>query len=198
MGWAIDWPREVSTHEPEYYRWTQWLFLQLTSRARLAQRRRSSGARTTRRCLRTSRSIDGRCERCGARVESRNIAQWFFKTTGYADQLLDVSALRWPERVVAVQRHWIGRSEGAEVLFELEELGEDVPVFTTRPDTLFGATFFVLAPEHPLVERFIALGGPRTRSCASTCGTPRRRSAGKRAPPGRRAASTPASSPSTP
>ena len=99
--------------------------------------------------------IDGHCERCGAEVEARNLEQWMFKITDYADRLLDDMALleSWPERVLTMQRNWIGRSEGAEILFRVEELDEDVPVFTTRPDTLFGATFFVLAPEHPLVER---------------------------------------------
>ena len=100
--------------------------------------------------------IDGHCERCGAEVEARNLEQWMFKITDYADRLLDEMALleSWPERVLTMQRNWIGRSEGGEILFRVDELDEDVPVFTTRPDTLFGATFFVLAPEHPLVERF--------------------------------------------
>ncbi len=100
--------------------------------------------------------IDGHCERCGAEVESRNLEQWMFGITDYADRLLDDMALleSWPERVLTMQRNWIGRSEGAEVSFRVEEFDEDVSVFTTRPDTLFGATFFVLAPEHPLVERF--------------------------------------------
>ena len=94
--------------------------------------------------------IDGRCERCGAEVESRNLEQWFFKITAYADRLLDdLEQVSWPERVVTMQRNWIGRSHGAEVAFRLDELGSDLRVFTTRPDTLFGATFFVLAPEHP-------------------------------------------------
>src|SRR5207302_5278421 len=98
--------------------------------------------------------IDGRCERCGCEVEVRNLEQWLFKITAYADRLLDEMALleSWPERVLTMQRNWIGRSEGAEVIFRIDELDENVPVFTTRPDTLFGATFFVLAPEHPLVE----------------------------------------------
>ena len=102
--------------------------------------------------------IDGHCERCGAEVESRNLEQWMFRITDYADRLLDEMALleSWPERVLTMQRNWIGRSEGAEVAFEVEGLGERVDVFTTRPDTLFGATFFVVAPEHPLVERFAA------------------------------------------
>ena len=102
--------------------------------------------------------IDGHCERCGSLVESRELEQWFFKITDYADRLLaDFDLLEsWPEHVVTMQRNWIGRSEGAEVTFRCEELGIDFPVFTTRPDTLFGATFFVLAPEHPEVERLAA------------------------------------------
>ena len=102
--------------------------------------------------------IDGRCERCGSLVEALNLEQWFFKITEYADRLLaDFDLLEsWPEHVVTMQRNWIGRSEGAEVTFRCEELGIDFPVFTTRPDTLFGATFFVLAPEHADVERLAA------------------------------------------
>jgi leucyl-tRNA synthetase len=102
--------------------------------------------------------IDGRCERCGAEVESRNLEQWFFRITAYADRLLEEMELleSWPERVLTMQRNWIGRSEGAEVIFRVEELDIDLPVFTTRPDTLFGATFFVLAPEHPLIPQLVA------------------------------------------
>ena len=97
---------------------------------------------------------DGRCERCGAEVESRLMEQWFFRITDYAQALLDdLETVDWPESIKARQRNWIGRSEGAEILFRIEELDEDVPVFTTRPDTLYGATFFVLAPEHELVAR---------------------------------------------
>src|SRR5215210_6292707 len=155
LGWAIDWSREVSAHEPEYYRWTQWLFLKFLE-AGLAYRKEAPvnwcpNAQTV---LATEQVIDGRCERCGAEVESRRLEQWFFRITDYADALIeDHRLIDWPERTKAIQRNWIGRSEGAEILFRIEELGEDVPVFTTRPDTLFGATFFVLAPEHPLVER---------------------------------------------
>ena len=100
--------------------------------------------------------MDGRCERCGTLVEARNLEQWFFKITAYADELLEYELPEWgewPERTKTIQRNWIGRSEGADILFRIEELDEDIPVFTTRPDTLFGATFFVVAPEHPLVER---------------------------------------------
>jgi len=160
MGWSIDWTREVSTAEPEYYRWTQWLFLKLYD-AGLAYRKAApvKWCPNDQTVLANEQVIDGRCERCGAEVEVRNLEQWMFKITAYADRLLDDMALleSWPERVLTMQRNWIGRSEGAEVVFRVDELGEDVPVFTTRPDTLFGATFFVLAPEHPLVERFAAL-----------------------------------------
>jgi leucyl-tRNA synthetase len=156
MGWSIDWSREVATHEPEYYRWTQWLFLKLYG-AGLAYRREApvKWCPNDQTVLANEQVIDGRCERCGAEVEARNLEQWLFKITDYADRLLEDIALleSWPERVLTMQRNWIGRSEGAEVLFRIDELDEDVSVFTTRPDTLFGATFFVLAPEHPLVAR---------------------------------------------
>ena len=104
--------------------------------------------------------IDGRCERCGAEVELRQLEQWFFRITDYADRLLDdLDGIRWPEHVKSMQRNWIGRSVGAEVSFRCEEIGTDYPVFTTRPDTLFGATFFVMAPEHPDVFK-LAAGTP--------------------------------------
>ena len=155
LGWAIDWDRELSTHDPGYYRWTQWLFLRLLE-AGLAYRKESpvNWCPTDQTVLANEQVQDGRCKRCGAEVESRKLEQWFFRTTAYADELLDsMAGLDWPERILAMQRHWVGRSEGAEVKFRIEELDDDVAVFTTRPDTLFGATFFVLAPEHPLVER---------------------------------------------
>jgi leucyl-tRNA synthetase len=155
LGWAIDWDREVSAHQPEYYRWTQWLFLKFFE-AGLAYRKAApvNWCPNDQTVLANEQVIDGRCERCGAEVEARNLEQWFFKITAYADALLDDHALLdWPERTIVIQRNWIGRSEGAEILFRVDELDLDVPVFTTRPDTLFGATFFVLAPEHPLVER---------------------------------------------
>jgi leucyl-tRNA synthetase len=157
MGWSIDWTREVSTHEPEYYRWTQWLFLRFFD-AGLAYRHAApvKWCPNDQTVLANEQVIDGHCERCGAEVEARNLEQWMFKITAYADRLLDdmESLESWPDRVLTMQRNWIGRSEGAEVVFRIEELDEDVPVFTTRPDTLFGATFFVVAPEHPLIERF--------------------------------------------
>jgi leucyl-tRNA synthetase len=157
MGWGFDWDRLMAAHEPDYYRWTQWLFLRLYEKG-LAYRK----AAPVKWCpkdqvvLANEQVRDGHCEYCGTEVESRMQEQWFFKTTAYADELLEhLETLDWPERIKAVQRNWIGRSEGAEVLFRIEELDIDVPVFTTRPDTLFGATFFVLAPEHPLAEKLI-------------------------------------------
>jgi leucyl-tRNA synthetase len=155
LGWAIDWSREFSTHDPEYYRWTQWLFLKFFE-AGHAYRKAAvvNWCPNDQTVLANEQVINGRCERCGFEVEARKLEQWFFRITAYSDELLDeMKDLEWPSRVLAMQRNWIGRSEGAEILFRVEELDLDIPVFTTRPDTLFGATFFVLAPEHPLVDR---------------------------------------------
>jgi leucyl-tRNA synthetase len=150
-GISIDWSREISTSDPSYYRWTQWLFLRLYERG-LAYRNEAAvnWCPNDQTVLANEQVIDGRCERCGAEVEARLLEQWFFRITDYADRLLDdLDSIDWPEYVKAMQRNWIGRSEGAEVTFRCEELTIDYPVFTTRPDTLFGATFFVMAPEHP-------------------------------------------------
>jgi leucyl-tRNA synthetase len=158
MGWAIDWSRVLASHEPEYYRWTQWLFLRFFEKG-LAHRKEApvKWCPNDQTVLANEQVIDGHCERCGAVVEARNLVQWFFKITDYADALLDEMALleEWPERVLTMQRNWIGRSEGADVVFRIDDLDEEVEVFTTRPDTLFGATFFVFAPEHPLVPRLV-------------------------------------------
>jgi leucyl-tRNA synthetase len=162
MGWAIDWERVLATHEPEYYRWTQWLFIKFFE-AGLSYRKEApvNWCPHDQTVLANEQVIDGRCERCGHLVESRRLEQWFFRITAYADRLLEEMELleSWPERVLTMQRNWIGRSEGAEVIFRIEELDVDLPVFTTRPDTLFGSTFFVLAPEHPLIPR-LADGTP--------------------------------------
>jgi leucyl-tRNA synthetase len=159
MGWSIDWSRELSTAEPEYYRWTQWIFLLLFERG-LANKREApvNWCPVDQTVLANEQVIDGHCERCGALVESRTLAQWYFKITDYAQRLLDDMDLLedWPERVLSMQRNWIGRSEGAEVLFHQRDLDVSLPVFTTRPDTLFGATFFVMAPEHPLIPQLVA------------------------------------------
>jgi leucyl-tRNA synthetase len=155
-GISIDWSREFGTHEPRYYRWTQWIFLQLFA-AGLAYRKEAA----VKWCPKDQTVLaneqvdaDGHCERCGALVEVKQLEQWFLRITDYAERLLgDLDGIEWPEHVKTMQRNWIGRSEGAEVTFRCEELAIDYPVFTTRPDTLFGATFFVMAPEHPDVAR---------------------------------------------
>jgi leucyl-tRNA synthetase len=158
-GISIDWSRELGTHTPEYYRWTQWIFLRLLERG-LAYREEApvQWCPKDATVLANEQVVDGRCERCGTPVEQRRLEQWFFRITEYAERLLaDFDLLEsWPEHVITMQRNWIGRSEGAEVSFRCEEAGLDFPVFTTRPDTLFGATFFVLAPEHPELERLVA------------------------------------------
>jgi leucyl-tRNA synthetase len=154
MGWAFDWSRLISAHEPTYYVWNQWLFLKLYE-AGLAYRKGApvKWCPKDQVVLANEQVHDGRCEYCGTEVIAKNLEQWFFRTTAYAQELIDeLDDLHWAERIKTMQRNWIGRSEGAEILFAIEELEHDVPVFTTRPDTLYGATFFVLAPEHPLVE----------------------------------------------
>jgi leucyl-tRNA synthetase len=157
-GISIDWKREFGTHEPSYYRWTQWIFLKLYERG-LAYRKRApvKWCPKDQTVLANEQVIDGACERCGTQVVVKQLEQWFFKITDYAERLLaDFELLdSWPERVITMQRNWIGRSEGAEVIFRCEEPPIEFPVFTTRPDTLFGATFFVLAPEHPDLEQLV-------------------------------------------
>ena len=153
LGWAIDWDREVAAHQPTFYRWTQWLFQQFVAHG-LGYRKEGpvNWCPNDQTVIANEYVVDGRCERCGAEIELRNMTQWYFRTTAYADELLEYEGADWPERTKAIQRNWIGRSEGAEILFRVDELDLDIPVFTTRPDTLFGATFFVVAPEHPFVE----------------------------------------------
>jgi leucyl-tRNA synthetase len=152
LGWAIDWEREVSAHQPTFYRWTQWLFQQFVAHG-LGYRKEGpvNWCPNDQTVIANEYVVDGHCERCGAEVELRNMTQWFFKTTAYADELLEYPGADWPEKTMAIQRNWIGRSEGAEISFRIDETGEDLAVFTTRADTLFGATFFVVAPEHPFV-----------------------------------------------
>jgi leucyl-tRNA synthetase len=157
-GVSIDWSRELATHRPEYYRWTQWLFLKLLAGGLVE--RRSAAVNwdpVEESVLANEQVIDGRGERSGALVEIRQLEQWFLKITDYAQRLIDdLDTIQWPEHVKTMQRNWIGRSAGARVSFRCEETGDDYEVFTTRPDTLFGATFFVLAPEHPDVTGLVA------------------------------------------
>ncbi|HVR12692.1 MAG TPA: leucine--tRNA ligase [Gaiellaceae bacterium] len=174
LGWVIDWEREVSVNQPTYYRWTQWLFLKFFERG-LAYRKEApvNWCPNDQTVIANEYVVDGRCERCGAEVELRNMTQWFMKITAYADELREYDLPEggwWPERSKTIQRNWIGRSEGAELLFRVDELDVDIPVFTTRPDTLFGATFFVVAPEHPFVEQH---GNEEVREYAKHAGARR-------------------------
>ena len=160
MGATFAWKAEVVTADPEYYKWNQWLFLRFLE-AGLAYRAMSAVDWCPNDGTLAREQVEGterRCWRCGAAVEKRDLEQWFLRTTAYADELLDFSGLDWPEPIKVMQTNWIGRSEGAEIDFEVapdehQAGGDTLRVFTTRPDTLFGATFMVLAPEHPLVAR---------------------------------------------
>ncbi|MDP8957035.1 MAG: leucine--tRNA ligase [Actinomycetota bacterium] len=160
-GMAFDWTRQLNTCDPEYYRWTQWLFLVLYRRA-LAYRKLAAvnWCPKDQTVLANEQVVQGRCERCGTPVVRKDLTQWFFKITDYADRLLDdMEQLEWSDRVLTQQRNWIGRSHGAEVEFRIDETGDPITVFTTRPDTLWGVTFFVFATEHPLVQKLAESGG---------------------------------------
>jgi leucyl-tRNA synthetase len=157
---SFDWSRRLATSDPGYYRWTQWLFLRLYERG-LAYRKESpvNWCPNDQTVLANEQVIEGHCERCGFQVTKRQLTQWFFKITDYADRLLDDMAMlegKWPERVLLMQRNWIGRSHGASVEFEIEGRDEPVTIFTTRPDTLYGATFFVVAADAPLADELCA------------------------------------------
>ena len=155
LGYAIDWSREINTSDPEYYKWTQWCFLKLFEKG-LAYQKESYQwwCPVDQTVLANEQVENGCCWRCGHEVEKKKMKQWFFKITAYADELLaDIDSLDWPEKIKTAQRNWIGRSEGAEVDFKVKNT--TITVFTTRPDTLFGATFLVLAPEHPLVKSLV-------------------------------------------
>src|SRR4030042_5693480 len=158
MGAVFDWDREMISSDPDYYRWTQWWFLQFYKHG-LAYRAQAPAnwCPSCQTVLANEQVLpSGECERCGTAVTKRDLEQWFFRITNHADALLDYSKIHWPERVVAMQKNWIGRSEGVEISFGLNAPGveeKELRVFTTRPDTLYGVTFMVLAPEHPLVEK---------------------------------------------
>ncbi|MEK7211569.1 MAG: leucine--tRNA ligase, partial [Patescibacteria group bacterium] len=165
LGLSYDWSREISTVNPEYYKWTQWIFLQMF-KAGLAYEAvvPINWCPKDKTGLANEEVVDGKCERCGTPVEKKDMKQWMLKITAYADRLLeDLDVLDWPEKIKEMQRNWIGRSEGAEINFrgvrewmegnKLKVEEYDIPVFTTRADTLFGVTYIVLAPEHPLIEK---------------------------------------------
>ncbi len=157
-GVLYDWDREVTSCEPGYYKWTQWIFVQLFKRG-LAYRRAASvnWCPSCKTVLANEQVVDGACERCSSEIIEKFLKQWFFKITEYADQLLDdLNSLKdWPERVITMQRHWIDRSEGQEIVFKIKDTDRSVTSFTTRPDTLFGATFLVISPDHPVVSELI-------------------------------------------
>jgi leucyl-tRNA synthetase len=159
MGLSYDWDREVTTCSPEYYKWNQWFFLRLYDKG-LAYKKASfvNWCPSCATVLANEQVIDGKCWRCDSEVARKELEQWFFRITAYAEELLKgCDELKgWPERVVTMQRNWIGKSEGAEVYFPIDGRSEKLRIFTTRPDTLFGATFVCLAPNHPLAGEFVA------------------------------------------
>ncbi|MEL7566669.1 MAG: leucine--tRNA ligase [Dehalobacterium sp.] len=159
MGISYDWEREATTCLPDYYKWTQWLFLQLYKNG-LAYKKKAAvnWCPSCATVLANEQVVEGACERCGTVVAKKDLEQWFFKITDYAQRLLDdIEKLPgWPEKVKTMQKNWIGRSEGVEVQFKAAKTGEPLPVFTTRHDTIFGVTYMVLAPEHPMVAKLIA------------------------------------------
>lgn len=155
LGMSYDWSREFSSTDPSYYKWTQWFFKLLFERGLAYQKKAAQfWCPFDKTVLANEQVIGGECERCGTKVTKKELKQWYFKITAYADRLLDeLEDLDWPEGIKAQQRNWIGKSLGAEVDFAVDGIDEKITVFTTRPDTLFGATFMVLAPEHPLVKK---------------------------------------------
>ncbi len=156
LGFYIDWSREINTSDPDYYRWTQWCFLELYKKG-LAYQKESYQwwCPEDKTVLANEQVENGHCWRCGAEVEKKKMKQWFFKITAYADELLEeIDSLDWPDKIKTMQKNWIGRSEGAEIDFEISKT-QKITVFTTRPDTISGATFLVLAPEHPLIKDLV-------------------------------------------
>lgn len=159
MGFSYDWSREIDSTDPNYYKWTQWFFLLLLKRGLAYQQESLQWWCPVDKTVLANEQVEaGKCWRCGNDVEKKALKQWFFKITDYADRLLnDLDDLNWSDAIKSMQRNWIGKSKGAEVDFKLDGSKETIRVFTTRPDTLFGATFMVLAPEHPLVEKITTL-----------------------------------------
>lgn len=158
-GWGYDWEREVATSHNDYYRWNQWFFTKFLEKG-LAEKKTApvNWCNSCQTVLANEQVKDNECERCGSKVEQKDMSQWFFKMSKYSQRLLDGHKNlkgKWPDSVIAMQEEWIGRSEGAKVVFTVKETGDELPIFTTRPDTLFGVTFMSLAPEHPLIEKIV-------------------------------------------
>lgn len=154
MGAMYDWDHEINTSHPDYYRWTQWLFLKMYENG-LAYRKKQAAnwCPSCKTVLANEQVVDGRCERCDSEVLSKDLEQWFFKITAYSERLLEgFKQIEWPDKTIAMQRNWIGKSTGASIHFQIDGRTDAIEVFTTRPDTLWGVTYMVLAPEHPLVD----------------------------------------------
>jgi len=164
MGCMYDWSAELMTCVPEYYKWNQWLFLQLYKKGLAYRKKAPVNWCTSCQTVLANEQVlsDGTCERCGSEVIQKNLTQWFFKITDYAEELLTgLETVNWPDKTKLMQRNWIGKSIGAEINFNVEDSEEKITVFTTRPDTLFGATYVVLAPEHPLVVKLTTDGNKK-------------------------------------
>ncbi len=158
IGMSYDWDREIATSDPTYYRWTQWLFLKLYEHDLAYQKEAPvNWCPSCQTVLANEQVINGLCDRCQSEVIQRNLKQWFFRITKYTDELLEaLNGLDWPERIKTIQRNWIGKKEGINIIYEVVDTKEAVTCFTTRPDTNFGATFVVLAPEHPFVQKIVS------------------------------------------
>ncbi len=154
LGLSYDWSREINTTDPKYYKWTQWIFIKLFEKGLAYESELPiNWCPSCKTGLANEEVVEGECERCGSKVGKKNVRQWVLKITEYADRLLeDLDSLDWPEKIKEMQKNWIGRSEGADLIFETDA-GEEIKVFTTRPDTIFGATLLILAPEHPFIKK---------------------------------------------
>ena len=157
VGASIDWSREINTSDPEYYKWTQWVFTQFFERGLAYQKESLQWWCPVDKTVLANEQVEGgKCWRCGNEVVKKSMKQWFFKITDYADALLEeIPDLDWPEKIKTAQTNWIGKSQGAEIEFAVDGDDDIITVFSTRPDTLFGATFVVLAPEHPLARQLV-------------------------------------------
>ena len=155
IGALYDWHKTVTTSQKDYYRWTQWLFLELYKNNLAYRKKATVNWDPIDQTVLANEQVlaDGTSERSGALVEQKPLEQWFFKITNYADELLSFDQIDWPKKTIRMQEHWIGKSVGATLKFSIDKFDENIEVFTTRPDTLFGATYLVLAPEHPLVNK---------------------------------------------
>ncbi|MBQ4409597.1 MAG: class I tRNA ligase family protein, partial [Firmicutes bacterium] len=167
LGFSYDWDREVCTYKEDYYKWMQWIFIQFYKHG-LAYKKENpvNWCPSCQTVLANEQVVEGCCERCHTPVTKKSLSQWYLKITDYADRLLEgLDTLPgWPEHVKTMQRNWIGRSEGTEVVYKLKGSDTPMPVFTTRVDTIFGATFMVISPEHPMVEELIT-GYPEEKEC---------------------------------